>query len=373
MDHLPLDAARRDDAVARLCADLARNALFRVSAADPERFHVDFLHWLVSAVPLESAHVWHTLVGECFDELPERPIRGRDRVDLGFSLAGGRRVVVQSSLRPAPATEPLLALSEQLGRQADPTPICVLLSLFPPAGPVPEPWRHVAYADLLHPLGVTVVALRTHDRSDDAVVVDLYIRALRGLERLRELTDPAAHPDLPLKLGPEAERALRETHLLSLVREAQGCGLAAMVRDRLASSSSAPDLGEPGVDPVASDMSGATATIGHVLRVREGEDRGRGLGWQLQNHRFRLVAAGFGDGTGAAADERAEEWFDFSPYASGGLALPDAPARTWHRAGDDVAYRYRQLPADATPEQLVALAAEASTRAREHVARLEGG
>ncbi|MCD2136199.1 hypothetical protein LQ424_30705 [Rhodococcus qingshengii] len=318
---------------------LAHDPLYQLSASDQDGFHTGMLYWLLSTPPA----VAYPLTEICLS------LSGRivERDWLGLDLfvdhdMGSHKLGVVNSLHTIPNTEKL----EKLGRVRNLTHTMVI-SLIHPAKELPEPWRHVPYDELLHPLQMSADNLReigSHEYEAD--LLSRYVKLLEMLIHLRDHHPLSTGPYDAVVLDVDESSRLKDARLLPLVEKIRLSRFAEYLEQRCGLK----------VDVDLSESHGS-------IQYSAPSNSGHLFGWKYQGGRVRLTVkldyldVGRWRGQSTKKEEYARknfsDFFDFTstPRVNYGL-YDNAPEMKWHSNEPNISYTYRTVAPGMKHEEL---------------------
>lgn len=319
------------------------------------------LYWLISQEPHASRTLMMTVFGilpiqdDVYTTTVER--EWRRHVDLFVdSGMGAGRLVLENKLHALPDLDQLERLYRDLPEmyRNDHTSF-ILLSLIPPHGRLPQPWRHVDYADLIWPCRDAADQLDDQGTRFEAELLRQYAQLLTHLVALRDRYTAA---DLRAVLDPTERTQLREARLLPLVEKLRIARLVDAIRSRLAVT--------------AEIRTGFSNTSAFAQSFFRGHDRHQ-FGWQYQAGQLRLAVIldkpEQWRNRRHARELRAEEYTEFFDFAAA-TARQDLLAPTgstvWRGYEPDFVYQYRKIDRNVTLEQLADLCVDLTAHAHHY-------
>lgn len=344
---------------------LSGSAVYQLSTAGQELFHTNMLFWLARERPRESEPVWRALGIDPPVPGGVDPIgsirREWKHVDLFIDTGlPGHELVLENKVLAVPDRRQLSRYHEQVAphvKGGDLTHWWVL-SLIAPSFPLPEPWRAIAWSELVKPLSLT----RDRLGGDEAAFLGLYVKMVTDLVDLAEAVDPVANMDWPLRLDPTLDAALSQARLKALVLKLQMSRCAELLEQEL-SQRLAPDV-EVGA--------GLSRTKGVLQFWIQGE-KGRHFGWQVEGDQFRRVL--ILEPRRRTPDKRNEtaaalhpDWFSFDGLPQTHLGANRA-RKPWNGYGSDFVYQYRPLDAATRFHDLIDLCLACSLEAARYTGR----
>ncbi|MBM4555124.1 hypothetical protein GS466_08975 [Rhodococcus hoagii] len=171
---------------------LIRDPLFQLSLPDQDAFHSNMLSWLIRMHPA-AAYPLSEITDALLGSIVKRDWHGLDLfVDEDM---GSHKLALINRVHSLPTADRLDAIA---GNVRWPITVHLMLSLVTPHEPVPEPWLHVDYSQLIRPLRESVKILRASDDSSSADIVGAYAVLIERLVSARESIEQALSRDAPL-------------------------------------------------------------------------------------------------------------------------------------------------------------------------------
>ncbi|MBF7735992.1 hypothetical protein [Rhodococcus erythropolis] len=321
---------------------LAHDPLYQLSASDPDGFHTGMLYWLLNT----TLEVTNPLAGISY------PFVGlvAERDWHGFSLfldedMGSPKLGIVNTLHTIPNRDKL----EKLGRVRLLTDHMVI-SLIHPANELPQPWRHVPYDELLHPLQKAADDLREiGSHKHEADLLSRYVKLLERLIHLRDHHPLSTGPHDAVVLDVDESSRLKDARLLPLVEKIRLSRFAKYLEQRCGRD----------VDVDLSESHGS-------IQYSAPSNSGHLFGWKYQGGRVRLTVkldyldVGRWRGQSTKKEEYVRknfsDFFDFTSIPRVNYGLYDnAPEMKWHSNEPNISFTYRTVTPGITNEELAGI------------------